>query len=152
MYRYLFFLFAILFGASCRDRQPSPAKPRRDNAITSIVFASGGCNVMCPLFAMEIDSDFHVAFYGAQHAPKTGFFGGKISPDLWDSLNLQFERIHFGRLDSAYDHSQDDLAVTTTVWYGTRKKTVLGQLHDLPDSVQKAVNSAGYFRYLSWVA
>jgi hypothetical protein len=107
---------SILFGASCWH--PHPIKSPRNNTITSISFAAGGCYRSCPEFAMEIDSDLHVTFYGERYCKNIGFYRGNISPDLWDSVNMRLEHIHFADLDSVYDHSVDDLALAATVYVG----------------------------------
>jgi Domain of unknown function (DUF6438) len=136
IHRYLLLVLVIPIGWSCQH--PKPVTPRRNNKITSISFASGGCFGRCPEFAMKIDSDLRIAFYGERYSEKAGFYTAKVTSDFWDSLNEQFERIHFDRLDSAYDQSVDDLAVMVTVCYGKTTKRVFGQSHDLPDSVRKA--------------
>jgi hypothetical protein len=86
---------------------------------------------------MKIDSDLRMAFYGEHYTEKAGFYTGKVTTDFWDSFNERFERIHFDRLDNAYDQSVDDLAVIVTVCYGKTTRRVFGQSHDLPDSVRK---------------
>ena len=116
MHRYMLVSISILFGASCWH--PHPIKSPRNNTITSISFAAGGCYRSCPEFAMEIDSDLHVTFYGERYCKNIGFYRGNISPDLWDSVNMRLEHIHFADLDSVYDHSVDDLALAATVYVG----------------------------------
>src|ERR1700754_3027346 len=70
----------------------------RANEISKISFASGGCFGSCPFLAIEVDSSLNYKYYGGKYSEKQGYFTGRISPTLWDSINIKFEKIDFKHL------------------------------------------------------
>ena len=128
-------VFALaLFG--CKTKRAV----RRGNEIAKISFATGGCDGFCPLLSLEVDSSLTYKFYGGKYCEKPGYYTGRISPEFWDSLNMEFERIHFKALDSSYEHSVDDLSTRTIITYGNARKVINAQSASLPDSVRRVLD------------
>lgn len=121
----------LLALIACTERKPE----RKPSEITRVSFATGGCNGRCPLMALEVDSSLAYQFYGGLYSEKPGFWTGKISTDLWDSITNGLEKIKFRDLDSSYQASVDDLATETIVFFGKRQKRVRAQSASLPRPV-----------------
>jgi hypothetical protein len=103
--------------------------------ISRIAFASGGCYGACPLLAIEIDSSLNYKFYGGRYSDMPGYYVGKISQELWDSINTKFEKVDFKHLDTSYQFSVDDLATQTIIFYSNTRKIVNAQSASLPGAV-----------------
>jgi hypothetical protein len=104
-----------------------------------ISFATGGCMGHCPYLAIAIDSSLNYYFEGVEYCDSlhTGFFIGKISQDFWDTLNMKFEQIDYMHLDSAYEHSADDLATEIFIYTKDKRKRIIGQEMSLPENLLK---------------
>lgn len=123
----------------------SPA--RRTNEITKIEVATGYCFGSCQPIVVSIDRSLQFKYYGdsifVDFSPEPnrghrlyGYYTGKISRQLWDTLNDSLEAIHFKRLDTAYEHSVDDQSLEIFIHYGKNKlKHIKAQSASLPDSV-----------------
>src|ERR1700735_5570583 len=89
--------FMVLF-ASCTSKNVRD----RNNEISKISFASGGCYGKCPFMAIEVDSSLSYKYYGGLYSDKPGYYTAKISTELWDSINIQFEKVDYKHLDTSY--------------------------------------------------
>ena len=71
--------------------QPS----KRDNKINKITFATGGeCwEGGCPYFAFFVDSSLNYNYFGGKGAKLKGYYKGKITQGLWDTINIRFENL-----------------------------------------------------------
>ena len=107
----------------------------RSNEISKISFASGGCFGKCPFLAIEVDSSLSYKYYGGLYSDKPGYYTGRISTELWDSINIKFEAIDFKHLDTSYQFSIDDLATQTIIFYADRRKVINAQSASLPKPV-----------------
>jgi|SRR5450631_3385153 len=107
----------------------------RPNEISKISFASGGCFGPCPILAIEVDSSLNYKYYGGEHSEKKGYLTGRISPTLWDTINIKFEEVDFKHLDTAYQFTVDDLATQTSIFYSNKRKIINAQSSSLPKPV-----------------
>lgn len=123
---------SLFFGCKRQEKQK--------NEITKIYIATGLCYGYCPIQSVEIDSSLTVKYYGKNYAKKKGFYIGKITPEVWDSINSRFERIKFKELDSVNNHSIDDPPVYLKINYNNQVKKVRAQSSSLPDEVKKNIS------------
>jgi hypothetical protein len=136
-YFYQFMMICLLISHSCCTNKRLKI---RNNEITRISFASGGCYGRCPFLAIEVDSSLNYKYYGGLYSEKPGFYMGTITPELWDSINIGFERVDFKHLDSSYQASVDDLATQTIIFYSNRRKIINAQSASLPRSVDSLLH------------
>jgi len=137
--RYIFHieaLFLMFLFASCTSKKVKA----RNNEISKISFASGGCYGKCPFMAIEVDSSLSYKYYGGLYSDKPGYYTGKISAELWDSINIKFEKVDFKHLDTSYQLSIDDLATQTIIDYGNKRKVITAQSASLPRNVDSLLN------------
>jgi hypothetical protein len=136
--RFILLYYLLIFSViSCNNNQ-SPY--HRHNNIKQIFFATGGCYGPCPYFAIEIDSSLSYNFQGNKYAEKSGTFKGRISQGFWDTLNIKFENAQFEGLDTLYNQSVDDLSTEVIIYYGNKRKRILGQSMILPPKLMEAYN------------
>lgn len=129
-------LFATTVFAACSNHKLKA----RTNEISKIYFASGGCFGSCPFLAIEVDSSLNYKYYGGLYSEKQGYFTGRISPELWDSINIKFEEIDFKHLDTSYQFSDDDLATQTSIFYSNKRKVINAQSASLPQAVSHVLH------------
>lgn len=123
-------ILVALFGCSPNK------KSYQQNVINRIVFATGGCFGTCPIQVIDIDSSLTFKYHGVEYTNNLGFYNGKITNGLWDTLNLKLESIKYRQLRASYDHSVDDLSTELYIFYdGNKVKHISGQSASLPDSV-----------------
>ena len=125
-YKLVIFLFILTLFYGCVK------KNGRQNENTRVVFATGGCNGVCPI---QVIDNLTVRYLGVKYCDRTGFFIGNISSKFWDTLNLKFEKIKFKQLDSSYQHSYDDLSTEIYIYYDDKVKHLKGQSERLPYSL-----------------
>jgi hypothetical protein len=119
-----------------------PLAPR-NNEITKIEIATGGCFGPCQFTATSIDSSLSFKFYGGKLLQGNkrkvikGYYSGTISKQTWDTLNMKLEAIHYKKLASHYDHSADDQSLELIIYYQGKVKRITAQDRSLPDSVNK---------------
>lgn len=124
-------MLAICFSSCTKETQ--------HNKIHKIVFASGGCYGTCPVEVIEIDSSLTYRYHGERHTNLQGFYTGKITQELWDSINNKLEAANFRNLDTLYDESIDDLATSTKIYYDNNKvKFIRAQERSLPKKTADA--------------
>lgn len=133
---HLAFCCFLVIVTSCRNEKPID----KTYEISRISFASGGCYGNCPLLAIEVDSSFNYKFYGGRFSDMPGYYTGKISQELWDSINIKFEKVDFKHLDTSYLYSIDDLATQTIIFYSNKRKTINAQSASLPRAVDSLLN------------
>lgn len=124
-------LLLILLLCSCQE------KPVRHNKITKISFATGGCFGICPFLAIEIDSTLEYKFYGGKHADLQGYYKGKISQTLWDTINMRFEPLQNRSLDTNLT-SVDDMSFQNIIHFGQYVKDIQRQEMELPMDVRNS--------------
>jgi hypothetical protein len=78
-------------------------------------------------------------YYGGLYSDKPGYYTGKISTELWDSINIKFEKVDFKRLDTSYQQSIDDLATQTVIYYGNKRKVITARSASLPRTVDSVL-------------
>jgi len=132
---YFSFFCLMVANTSCNDRKPMT----RTYEISRISFASGGCYGHCPFLAIEVDSSLHYKCYGGLFSDKPGYYTGKISQELWDSIYDKFEKVDFKKLDTSYEFSIDDLATQTIIFYSNKRKVIRAQSASLPHSVDSVL-------------
>ncbi|HRO74643.1 MAG TPA: DUF6438 domain-containing protein [Crocinitomicaceae bacterium] len=123
----------------------------RNNEITRIVFATGGCYGTCPIQAIDIDSTLNFNYHGVRYTRKKGFYTGVVTKGFWDTLNMKLENINFKELDTTYEYSVDGLSTEIFIYYNNKVKHIHGEYSDLPDSVRIVydwlLTSIGTFKF-----
>lgn len=126
-------LLISLFIFSCNHNK---AKNQRQNHISKIVFATGGCYGHCPFQVFSIDSNLSVKYHGVKYTDNEGFYIGKIEQKLFDTINTKFEKVNFRTLDTIYRGTVDGLNTELFIYYENKVKHISSPLSDLPDSVK----------------
>ncbi len=109
------------------------------NQISKIELATGDCFGECAHSVVYIDSSLTYKFYGGEYADKKGYYDGKISQAMWDTLNNKLERIRLRQLDTSYAHTVDDQSIELFVNSNGKVKHIVAQDGSLPDSVAKVI-------------
>ena len=132
---YLIILISLWFTfTACRQNK---IQPKRNNEISKVCLATGGCYGKCPFMAIEIDSSLNYRFLGVKYAKREGLYVGEVTQGFWDTLNMKFESVNYKQLDTMYEHSIDDLSTELIIHYNNKRKRVIGQSISLPDSLRK---------------
>ena len=129
--RTIIFLLTFYLLLSCKNIE------KRNNEINKISLTTGLCYGTCPIQTVEIDSSLTVKYHGMDYAKHKGYYIGKITPKVWDSINSRFEKIKFKELDSVYSHSVDDPPVYLKIYHKNKIKRVRAQSASLPEEVEK---------------
>lgn len=131
-------LFAFIFY-SCQEQSNKGREKQqtqlRQNKITKLSFATGGCLGECPFMALEIDSTLDFKFYGGKYSKLQGFYSGKISQSIWDSINIKFEPLQNRNLDNGI-RTLDDMAIQNIIHFGKTIKNISAQEMELPEDVR----------------
>jgi hypothetical protein len=135
--RIIILIVLIISAFSCADRNE---KPKRQNEIHKINFATGGCYGHCPIQAFSIDSSLNIKYHGIKYTDNNGYFVGSVSQSFWDTLNSKLEHIKYKQLDTLYRYSVDDLSTIISIYYKDGTKKIRGQSASLPDSVMMIYN------------
>ena len=129
--RTIIFLLTFYLLLSCKNIE------KRNNEITKISVTTGLCYGTCPVQTVEIDSSLIVKYHGMEYAKRKGYYIGKITPKVWDSINSRFEKIKYKELDSVYDNSVDDPPVYLKIYFKNKIKIIRAQSASLPEEVEK---------------
>jgi hypothetical protein len=113
--RNLICLLFVVLSISCNK----PAS--RDNEITRLELATSSCFGPCPVTAVSIDSSLNLRFYGGSDAMRKGYFTGKISQKIWDSINIKLESIDYKNLNIKFNDSADDQTLEVIAHYKNGK-------------------------------
>jgi len=124
-------LVIIMLLISC-----TKAKPRNDE-ITKIELATGDCFRYCPVTAVSIDTSLNYGYYGGRYAKIKGYYTGKISIALWDTLNIKLKGIHYQNLRDYNFSVDDDQELELIIHYQNKIKHITVPSSMLPDSISK---------------
>ncbi|QEC78232.1 DUF6438 domain-containing protein [Mucilaginibacter ginsenosidivorax] len=133
--------FTILFFLAACNKQSG-----RNNEITKIEIATGGCFGPCQSTVVSIDSSLSYKYWGGglsfilpsdtgKKEKLLGYYSAKISRAFWDTLNMKLEHISYKHLDTIYQHSVDDQSLEVFIHYGNKVKRIKAQSASLPDGV-----------------
>ena len=128
--RYFIVIFILTFHA-CQEHSIFS----RQNKITKLTFATGGCFGNCSFMAIEIDSNLDYKFYGGKYCEIGGYYKGKISQAFWDIVNIRFEPLQDRSLDTNI-RSVDDLSIQSIIHFGQSVKNIEKQEIELPKDVR----------------
>ncbi|MFP9117632.1 DUF6438 domain-containing protein [Flavobacterium sp. RNTU_13] len=107
---------------------------KRNNEITKITLSTGVCGWICPYQTIEIDSSLTLRYHGMENGKLKGYFIGKISEKLWDSINHRFEIIGYKKFHSKYTaKASDDTSMYLKIDYQNQQKCVKAQSSGLPN-------------------
>jgi hypothetical protein len=77
----------VMFVVGC---SPPPQGVERVRKVT-VAFAGVGCESDCPFEGISIDDSLKLSFFGGSSSKRPGFFAGRISKVLWDSVAYRFQ-------------------------------------------------------------
>ena len=121
---------SIVFS-SCTEKTK-----KRNNEISRIVFATGGCYGHCPIQVIDIDSSLNFKYQGLEYSKYIGYYEGSFKQELWDSLNIELEKLNYNELDTIYSHSVDDLSTEIYIYNKNGIKHIYAQSSSLPKNVE----------------
>lgn len=109
----VFFLLCILFA--CKQSSDNPIRK------VTLGFSGVGSETVFPFEALSVDSDRNVYYFGGKYAQQQGYYKGRVSPELWDSIQTRFLKWSRNGLDSSdhnrSDHPSFECCITTTSDY-----------------------------------
>jgi hypothetical protein len=108
-----FVLLSLLFTACHKS-------DKRNNEITKIELAYDGASMLRNGSAMSVDSSLTYSYFGDDNTQKEGFYSGKITQGLWDTLNMKFEHMGYKTLDITEQPKIPDVGYFELVihWHG----------------------------------
>jgi hypothetical protein len=107
----------ILSFVSCGETIKNKEKGLHTIQKVTIAFSGYGCEGTCPFKAFSIDQKLGASYYGGPNADKSGYFKGKLTQTIWDSVQIRFDKIYSDGIDtteySKTDHPDVELYITT---------------------------------------
>ncbi|MDN3550697.1 DUF6438 domain-containing protein [Mucilaginibacter aquaedulcis] len=139
MKQYLTLLFLIAFLSSCDKHS------HRQDEISRIEIATGGCFGPCQSTIVSIDSSLDYRYFGGEtyftlpsdakiNGKLNGYYFAKITPGFWDTLNIKLDEINYKKLDTSYQHSVDDQSLEVFIHYNNKIKHIKAQSASLPEN------------------
>lgn len=115
----LILLFVLIFAGCSKHKQ-----------IRRIDFASGGTII-------SIDSSLNYNYFHCGRSKKLyGYYKGKITPALWDSLNIKLDSINFDTLKSVDCRNEFDAGVEILIEEGGKRKHFISNITCLPIKIK----------------
>ncbi len=100
--------------------------------LIKISFATGGCYGRCPILAIKIDNQLNYNFYSRKYTDSIGYFSGKASTQLLDTLCSYLDKINLQQLDVNGEEVVDDLRLELIIQYGQNIKRLRGSEMNFP--------------------
>jgi hypothetical protein len=93
-----------LSGPKRRDTLKfSKIHPKNNITPSAIYFASSGCFGKCPIMQLQIDSNRNIRFYGDWNTSTIGYYKGKISENVYNSIVGRIRNLPVDSLKEYYE-------------------------------------------------
>jgi len=81
----------------------------------TVAFSGYGCECGCPFQVLSVDEKLNATYYGGPFAERNGYYKGIISQEIWDSIQIRFDKFIIKGIDTARykktDHSEVEFIV-----------------------------------------
>jgi len=138
-------LFVVLYTSSCTHKQSHTENGKNTlvNQAThfdEIIFSTSECMIPCPMTNIIISADGLVVFKGQGNSAKIGLYSGKISKELYQQIEKNFEKANIDGIKNRYQTLLSDQRTvsTTFVKNGRIYKTVYDYGEIAPKSFQSS--------------
>lgn len=110
---------------------------QRNNEITKVELARSGAWADNGA-AISVDSSLNYKYYDGN--VKQGYYWGKISAKLWDTLNRKFEEIKFKTIQPVAYRGAEDVNIFELIihWKGGKRR-ILREWYGKPDPISNTV-------------
>src|SRR6187455_796331 len=123
---------AIIILISCNS---TITKETQGDEIKKVILSSGACLGFCPVLTVEVDKNLNYKFYGSTHTSKKGFYVGKTTPFIWNSLTKNLDSCLYQKLSGDYHIGYlDEPSMEVTIYFGDKKKTISGEWKSIPSN------------------
>jgi hypothetical protein len=114
----LILLAVLLAFIGCRDTK---SENKGTISKVTVAFSGYGCESSCPFEVYSVDNNLNVSFYGGEGAYKNGYFKGKVSKEVWDSIQVRFDKFIVKGIDTTEYKKTDHPDVEFFIHDGFRK-------------------------------
>jgi hypothetical protein len=123
----------ILFLTACQK----PVGKKEE--IGKIEIATTGCLRGCPIVGLQIDSSFKLVYYGGYKSKLQGYYEGKITQDIWDTLNFKLKHINYRKIDTSEYLEIDGENAEAIFYWNKQKRHIYRSIYENPDSISDAL-------------
>ena len=103
-----------------------------------IEFSTGSCYGDCPEFAVKIDENLNLYYWGGENSKKPGFFEGEISKSKFKYFEQLVRISNFQKKKSDYKITPDaPLAELLINYNGNQIKMFSGDLYEFPPRLKE---------------
>lgn len=136
---YLFFCM-VMFVACHKRYEKKPGE------ISTIELATGDCFGPCQLTAIKLDTSLNCQFYGGwapsfnQQKIIKGYYSGKITVAIWDSITKHLQQIKFKKLEHHFPEVNDAQPLEVIIHYANTVTHIWATFSGLPEKVREVCN------------
>jgi len=123
----------ILFMAACHKAH------EQNNEISKIEIATSGCLRGCPVVGVQIDSSLKLVYYGGYKSKLQGYYEGKITQGIWDTLNFKLKHINCRKIDTSEIFTIDGENAEAVFYWNKQKRHIYRSIYENPDSISDAL-------------
>jgi hypothetical protein len=87
----------------------------------TVAFSGLGCESGCPYQVLSINNKLNATFYGGHFSDKKGYFKGRVSQAVWDSIQVRFDKFIVKGIDTTEHKKTDHPSVEFFIHDGSRK-------------------------------
>ncbi|MEO8236615.1 MAG: DUF6438 domain-containing protein [Flavobacterium sp.] len=87
----------------------------------TVAFSGIGCESECPYQVLSIDNKLNATFYGGHFTDRKGYFKGRVSQAVWDSIQVRFDKFIVKGIDTTEHEKTDHPSVEFFIHDGSRK-------------------------------
>jgi len=124
---------AILILAACQK------SVRKNDEISKVEVATSGCLRRCPVVGVQIDSSLKLVYNGGYKSKLQGYYDGKISQDVWDTLNIKLKHINYRKIDTTEYLGIDGENAEAIFYWGKQKRHIYRSIYENSDSISDAL-------------
>jgi len=106
--------------------------------ITKVELATSGCLGTCASTAISLDTSLDFKYYGDRFAHIKGYYTGKITNSLWDTLVLKLTSINYKELHD-YNGPVDDQGIELIIHYRNQVKRITAESTIIPDTLKQTI-------------
>lgn len=132
---YKLFLFIFLNTiVSCRTIS-------RKKKVEKITIAIGGCSKGCEFSIYELDSNLTLKYYCASNCEYNGFYSGKISVDLWQTIEKNVNDNDLTSYSYKNIFKDSSLYIDALIKTTNRLTTLKGNLDIFPKEISNLIST-----------
>lgn len=89
--------------------QNANEKRTKGNSIekVTVAFSGFGCEGKCPFQALSVNNKFDAFYYGGQFAETKGYYKGRFTQPIWNSIQTRFDKLYYKGIDTTKQFKAD---------------------------------------------